>query len=137
MPVLNAVLETSLYVAEIGRARSFFEAVLGLTPMVAEPHFCAYGLGAGSVLLLFRQGSTRETVTLPGGTIPSHGAEGPGHVAFAVQASELAAWETRLAEAGIAIEARMRWPRGGQSLYFRDPDRNLLELATPGLWPNY
>ena len=26
---------------------------------------------------------------------------------------------------------------GGESLYFRDPDGHLLELVTPGLWPNY
>ena len=29
------------------------------------------------------------------------------------------------------------WERGGRSLYFRDPDQHLLELATPGTWPIY
>jgi catechol 2,3-dioxygenase-like lactoylglutathione lyase family enzyme len=28
-------------------------------------------------------------------------------------------------------------PRGGHSIYFRDPDGHLLELATPGLWAGY
>ena len=28
-------------------------------------------------------------------------------------------------------------PRGGTSLYFNDPDGNVVELATPGLWANY
>jgi catechol 2,3-dioxygenase-like lactoylglutathione lyase family enzyme len=31
----------------------------------------------------------------------------------------------------------VRWPRGGESIYFRDPDGHLVELATPGLWDNY
>ena len=46
-------------------------------------------------------------------------------------------WETRLGEKGIAIEGRTQWARGGQSLYFRDPDGHLLELATPGIWQTY
>jgi hypothetical protein len=29
------------------------------------------------------------------------------------------------------------WPEGSTSIYFRDPDGHLLELVTPGLWPNY
>ena len=27
--------------------------------------------------------------------------------------------------------------RGGSSLYVRDPDGRSVELATPGIWPNY
>ena len=38
---------------------------------------------------------------------------------------------------GIAIEGRTDWSRGGHSIYFRDPDGHLLELATPGLWTIY
>ena len=38
---------------------------------------------------------------------------------------------------GIAIESTVKWARGGQIFYFRDPDGNLLELATPGLWSTY
>jgi catechol 2,3-dioxygenase-like lactoylglutathione lyase family enzyme len=38
---------------------------------------------------------------------------------------------------GIAIEEVKQWERGGKSLYFRDPDGHLLELVTPGCWPNY
>jgi catechol 2,3-dioxygenase-like lactoylglutathione lyase family enzyme len=29
------------------------------------------------------------------------------------------------------------WPRGGRSVYFRDPDGHSVELATPGLWETY
>ena len=37
----------------------------------------------------------------------------------------------------IAIEEKKKWERGGQSLYYRDPDRHLIELATPGTWSIY
>jgi catechol 2,3-dioxygenase-like lactoylglutathione lyase family enzyme len=76
-------------------------------------------------------------VHLPGGTIPPHDGHGPVHIAFSIAAEERAAWEARLTKAAVAIEGRTNWPRGGESLYFRDPDGHLLELATPGLWPGY
>ncbi len=60
-----------------------------------------------------------------------------GHLAFSISADLLAAWRIRLRERGIEIESEVQWERGGTSLYFRDPDANLLELASPGVWPNY
>ena len=38
---------------------------------------------------------------------------------------------------GIEIESEVTWTRGGRSLYFRDPDGHLVELATPGVWEVY
>jgi catechol 2,3-dioxygenase-like lactoylglutathione lyase family enzyme len=136
-PRLDRVIETCLYVDDLDRAGEFYERVLGLSAMTGDSRFRAYDVGGKSVLLLFRRGSTLETVRMPGGTIPPHDGHGPLHVAFAVSTDELARWETRLAEHGIAIEGRTHWSKGGQSVYFRDPDRHLLELATPGLWAIY
>jgi catechol 2,3-dioxygenase-like lactoylglutathione lyase family enzyme len=98
---------------------------------------CAYDVGSRGVLLLFLRGRSFETVQLPGGTIPPHDGDGPVHIAFSIAANELAAWEQRLKAEDIAIEGRTKWPRRGESIYFRDPDGHLLELATPGLWPGY
>jgi catechol 2,3-dioxygenase-like lactoylglutathione lyase family enzyme len=58
-------------------------------------------------------------------------------VAFAIAADELPVWEKRLGERDVAIEGRTDWPRGGRSIYFRDPDHHLLELVTPGVWAIY
>ncbi|MCJ8284393.1 VOC family protein [Halomonas sp.] len=137
-PRLRSVLETALYVADMARARAFFEEVMGLEPFNADHRFTAYQVGP-SVLLLFLEGETLETVVLPDdmGTIPPHDGRGWVHMALAIDREELGAWETRLGAHGVEIEGRTHWPKGGESLYFRDPDGHLLELATPGIWPNY
>jgi catechol 2,3-dioxygenase-like lactoylglutathione lyase family enzyme len=136
-PEIAGVLETALYVDNLDRAASFYEDVLGLKPINKDQRFAGYIAGPGSVLLLFKRGSTQQTVYLPGGTIPPHDGQGTLHVAFAIDADALAPWEAHLGAHDIAIEGRTDWPRGGKSIYFRDPDNHLLELATPGLWPNY
>ena len=134
---LERVIETCLYVDDLDRAGEFYEQVLGLTGLTRDARFRAYDVGGQSVLLLFRRGATLETVHMPGGTIPPHNGSGPIHMAFAVAAAELPVWEKSLGEHQVAIEGRTDWPRGGKSIYFRDPDHHLLELATPGIWAIY
>jgi catechol 2,3-dioxygenase-like lactoylglutathione lyase family enzyme len=136
-PNLGRVLETCLYADDLDRAARFYENVLGLPVMTADSRFRAYDVGGCSVLLIFRRGATLETVRMPGGTIPPHDGHGELHIAFAVTADELPDWEKRLAAHGVAIEGRTKWTRGGESIYFRDPDRHLVEFATPGLWAIY
>jgi catechol 2,3-dioxygenase-like lactoylglutathione lyase family enzyme len=137
VPALGRVLETSLYVDDLERAARFYEDVLELPVLTADSRFRAYDVGGQSVLLIFRRGATLETVRMPGGTIPPHDGHGPLHIAFAITADALAEWEARLAGHSVAIEGRTKWSRGGESIYFRDPDGHLLELATPGLWAIY
>jgi catechol 2,3-dioxygenase-like lactoylglutathione lyase family enzyme len=136
-PKLERVIETCLYVDDLDRAARFYERVLELGLLTSDARFRAYNVGGKSVLLLFQRGATLETVHMPGGNIPPHDGHGPLHMAFAIAADELAQWEQRLRDEGIAIEGRTRWSRGGHSIYFRDPDGHLLELATPGLWATY
>ena len=62
---------------------------------------------------------------------------GATHVAFAIPTSELSSWEALLGENGIAVEEKRTWELGGESVYFRDPDRHLIEIATPGVWSIY
>jgi catechol 2,3-dioxygenase-like lactoylglutathione lyase family enzyme len=77
-------------------------------------------------------------MTVPGGgLLPPHDGEGTTHVAFAIQESDLGRWEHWLQEQDVEVESKVEWERGGQSLYFRDLDGHLLELATPGLWETY
>jgi catechol-2,3-dioxygenase len=137
MPQLDAVLETALYADDLDRAVRFYTDVLELEPLYQDSRMCAFSVGGKSVLLIFPRGGSLETVRMPGGTIPPHDGAGPLHVAFAIPKVQLAAWEARLAAHSIAIEGRTTWKRGGESIYFRDPDGHLLEFATPGLWAIY
>jgi catechol 2,3-dioxygenase-like lactoylglutathione lyase family enzyme len=137
MPKLDGILETALYVDDMARARAFYEGVLGLTPIFEDRRLTAYGIAGRDVLLLFRRGGSTATVTMPGGTIPGHDGAGPLHVAFAIGKDEEAEWRRKLASHGVPIEGETTWSRGGHSIYVRDPDGHLLELATPGLWTVY
>jgi len=137
LPKISGVIETALYVDDLERARAFYEEVLGLARLTSDQRFLAFDVGGRSVLLLFRRGSTLEPVHLPGGSIPPHDGSGPLHMAFAIEAGELAGWESRLGAHDVVIESRTAWPRGGHSVYFRDPDNHLLELVTPGVWAIY
>ena len=137
MPALSAILETVLYVDDLDRAAAFYETVMGLPVLHADGRMRAYDVARRGTLLLFVRGGTLEPVETPGGTIPPHDGSGPLHVAFAIEMAELSEWEAHLAAHAVVVESSTDWPRGGHSIYFRDPDGHLLELATPGLWQGY
>lgn len=136
-PQIRGVLETSLYVENLERSAEFYHRVLGFEPMISDERFCALKAGSQQVLLLFRKGACNTASATPGGVIPPHDGSGQLHLAFAISKEDLGYWEEELRQKGIAIESRVEWPRGGRSLYFRDPDGHLVELVTPGTWPIY
>jgi len=138
MPALTGIIETALYVDDLARASKFYEEILGLQRIGGEDdRLHAYGVADRSVLLLFKRGGTAQPAQTPLGLIPGHDGTGQNHFAFSVAASELPAWEKHLTANAIEIESRIHWPRGGTSIYFRDPDGHLAELATPGMWSIY
>ncbi len=135
MPKVSRVLETSIYVTDLERAVRFYEDLFGFPTLFSDQRLCALDVNGQSVLLVFLRGASASPIDLPGGTIPGHDGAGPLHFALAVD--ELGPWEQALAERHIVIEARVHWPRGGDSIYFRDPDDHVLELVTPGCWATY
>ncbi len=137
MPKVRGVLETALYVEDIERAACFYEDLFGFKRLDSDHRFCAFSVADRQVLLLFKHGATTQPIPFPGGMVPPHDGSGHLHFAFSIAASELPRWESHMAAKGIAIESRVRWPQGGSSIYFRDPDHHLVELVTPGCWPIY
>ncbi len=130
-PKIEGILESSLYVSDLGRSIRFYQETFGFNVISRfGERGCAMSVGPRQVLLLFKKGASREMET-------PHDGDGELHVAFAIASSELANWEAWLQKRGLAVEQKRAWELGGWSLYFRDPDRHLIELATPGTWSVY
>ena len=130
-PNIDGLLESSLYVTDVAVSARFYADVLGFS-IISDFERRGRAMRAASkqVLLLFEKGGSLN-IRSP------HDGSGELHVAFAISATDLPAWESWLAANGIVVEEKRTWERGGVSLYFRDPDRHLVELATPGVWSIY
>jgi catechol 2,3-dioxygenase-like lactoylglutathione lyase family enzyme len=130
-PKTEGILESSLYVDDLAGSARFYQKIFGF-PVISDfgERGCALQAGDRQVLLLFKKGGSRAIQS-------PHDGDGELHLAFAIPAAALANWEAWLAQNGIAVEEKRTWEAGGQSLYFRDPDRHLLEVATPGVWSIY
>jgi catechol 2,3-dioxygenase-like lactoylglutathione lyase family enzyme len=135
-PSVEGVLETSLYVDNLETSLQFYRRIFGFEPLYCEPgRMASLSVSGIQVLLLFLKEASTEPIEISGsGTIPPHDGKGELHLAFGIASRDFETWRIWLRDHGISIEGEMRWERGGQSLYFRDPDRHLLELVTPGVW---
>ena len=130
MSGIVSIVETSAYVDDLESAERFYRDVLGLEVTGGEKdRHVFFRVGDRDVLLLFY-----APTTLKGDHLPPHGASGATHFALGIPADSLDEWRARLEKHGVAIEHEESWPRGGHSLYFRDPSGNSVELITPGLW---
>jgi catechol 2,3-dioxygenase-like lactoylglutathione lyase family enzyme len=130
-PNIEGILESSLYVTDVARSAQFYEMIFAFQVISDfNERGCAMKAGPRQVLLLFKKGGSLDIVS-------PHDGDGELHLAFAIAAADLTSWEAWLAENGVVVEERRTWELGGHSLYFRDPDRHLIEVATPGVWSIY
>lgn len=137
----SGILETALYADDLDAAEDFYTRVMGLKRIAkVEGRHVFFRCGDG-VLLIFNPAETvkppRADARLP---VPPHGTTGQGHLCFRATSEEIEDWKARLASLGVAIEADFEWPakkdepKGGRSIYFRDPAGNSIEFAEPKIW---
>lgn len=131
----HGILETIIYADDLSEIKQFYSEVLGLDVVDDDPPHHIFFRCGDSLFLVFNPHKSIDQETEVDGTlIPQHGAHGPCHMAFRVNAEELPAWKEKLSAHHVPIESEINWPNGGKSLYFRDPVGNSIELATAKLW---
>ncbi|HMC83130.1 MAG TPA: VOC family protein [Candidatus Polarisedimenticolia bacterium] len=128
LPRLTKILETVLYFADQDRTERFYVDVLGMRLLSREPGHSLFLRVGSSVFLLFNAESSKR------GSLPAHGATGPGHICFLVPPDDYEPWKAHLHSRGVPILREIQWP-GGPSFYFHDPDGNVLEIANADIWP--
>jgi catechol 2,3-dioxygenase-like lactoylglutathione lyase family enzyme len=130
-PRLEGVYETVLYGSDVPGLARFYTEIVGLRLIEVAPDclFAACRIPDGGLLLLFDPALASK----PARTVPSHGAAGPGHVAFRVPASELDRWREHLT-AHLDVERVVEWGDGRTSLYVRDPAGNSVEFVDGEIW---
>ena len=139
MPKVNGLFEAALFVQDLSRARDFYQQVVGLEMLQESEVACVFIVAKRQLLLLITQEKARAPSKTPGGQVPPCLVRpgetlGAGHIALAVAEAEFDAWRTHLESKGVEVLSEVASEPGGRSLYFRDPDGHLLELATPGVW---
>ena len=139
-PKLNGLVETALFVEDLSRACDFYEHVLGLVKIKASDTGCVFRVDDQRYLLIFLRSAahtpskTASGDVLPPCALPQHDGRGPGHIAFGISKDAVDSWRAHLAKHNVDLLREINWESGAHSLYFRDPDGHMIELATPGIW---
>ena len=133
--IAQGILETVIYADDLDAALLFYRDLIGLPLVSKEPNRHLFFRVGSSMLLVFNPHSTRKKrIHIGDQVIPQHGAGEATHFAFQIERAALSTIKSRLLEHGVAVEAEIDWPHGGQSIYCRDPVGNSVEFATRDLW---
>ncbi|TVR61825.1 MAG: lactoylglutathione lyase [Spirochaetaceae bacterium] len=125
----NRIFETVLYASDLEKTQAFYGDLLGLEVLVVSELVAVFQL-PHSMLLVFDP----DESGVAGRAVPSHGARGSGHIAFAATDAELDEWIAQFDRNGYPIEKIHPWETGGRSVYLRDPAGNSVEFAPATLW---
>ena len=82
---VDRILETCLYVDDLNAAEKFYRRILGVESFSRVNNRHVFFRCGESMLLLFNPLETAKS----SGDVPTHGAHGPGHVAFAIAPDQI------------------------------------------------
>lgn len=119
---IRAIDYTVIFVRDMTPMRRFYEEVLALSLLrELSPNWIEYGLGTNT-LALARPSRTAADAPTPAGSASLQ-------LAFKVSAAEVDACAEELVRQGVALlSPPTNQPFGHRTLFFRDPDGNLLEV---------
>ena len=119
---IRAIDYTVIFVRDMAAMRRFYEDVLAF-PLLRElsPNWIEYGLGPNT-LALARPSRTAGDAPIPAGSAALQ-------LAFKVAAAEVDACADELVRQGVVlVSPPTNQSFGHRTLFFRDPDGNLLEV---------
>lgn len=127
---MSHLVLTILYVADLPRARAFYDAVFGWPRSVDVPVYCEYAPAPGVKVGLMPQGNTRHFL---GETLGARKpADGCPRAELYVHVPDLPGAIKRLEALGARCTsplARRDW--GDDAAYYLDPDGYVLAVARP------
>jgi catechol 2,3-dioxygenase-like lactoylglutathione lyase family enzyme len=124
---MHGLLELVLEVKDLERSLAFYRDLIGLqlVELWSPPRSAAWvGIGRNAVLGLWPASSGGHGVGIAGSRGGSH-----VHYAMYVEQGTLASWQRRLELAGLKVEGPVSFARGNRSIFFEDPDGNVVELG--------
>ena len=136
------IVETCIYSPDLVKMKDFYINTLGLEFVSEEKDRHVFLKAGQSMLLIFNPNKTHATGNTGNGSntnqLPVHGAFAPPsviHFALEIEKQNYDSAKHMLSEKNIKIEKELTWEKGTNSIYFRDPAGNLVEIITQGSWP--
>jgi catechol 2,3-dioxygenase-like lactoylglutathione lyase family enzyme len=123
--------------------KDFYVNILGLEFVSEEKDRYVFLKAGQSMLLIFNPNKTLSNADVSNRSssttqFPAHGAFTPPsiiHFALEIEQQNYDNAKQMLKEKNIKVENEVTWDKGTNSIYFRDPAGNLVEIITPGSWP--
>ncbi|MFL6322790.1 MAG: VOC family protein [Nitrososphaeraceae archaeon] len=132
-------METCIYSSDLVKMKDFYINILGLEIVSEEKDRHVFLKAGQSMLLIFNPNKTLVSNGSNSTTkLPIHGAFAPPsiiHLALQIEEQNYDIAKHTLNGKNVRIEKEVTWEEGTNSIYFRDPAGNLVEIITPGSWP--